>query len=89
LRRLRVKWYNAGMTRAYEEIIDFIARGSTPTAVAQFQPSDETRTQVGRLLERQKMGLLSDEEQSELDHYLELEHIMRLAKARARARLAS
>jgi hypothetical protein len=81
--------YNASMTRAFEEIIEFIARGSTPTAVAQFQPSDETRMHIAKLLERQRMRLLSDEEQSELDHYLELEHIMRLAKARARARLAS
>jgi hypothetical protein len=32
------------------------------------------------------MGL-TPEESSELDHYLQLEHLMRLAKARARGRL--
>ena len=84
-----VWWYNSGMTRAYEEIIEFIAAGSTPTSIAQFQPSETTRQHVQRLLERRKTGLLSDEEAEELEHYLELEHIMRLAKARARARLAS
>jgi hypothetical protein len=77
------------MTRAYDEIIDFIASGSTPSAVAGFQPSDEARKQLEDLLTRHKSEQLTSEEAAELDHYLELEHIMRLAKARARRRLAS
>jgi hypothetical protein len=77
------------MTRAYEEIIEFIAAGSTPTAVVEFQPSQEARHGIESLLARQKSQGLSAEESAELDQYLELEHIMRLAKARARRRLAS
>jgi hypothetical protein len=73
--------------RAYEEIIDFIAAGSTSTAVADFQPSDEARQRLSDLLARQKSATLTPEDSAELDHYLELEHIMRLAKARARRRL--
>lgn len=34
-------------------------------------------------MEREKEGGLSSEEQAELDHFLELEHILRMAKARA------
>ena len=71
------------MTKVYEEIVDFIAGGSTPADVAEFQPSDESRRHVSELLDRQKNDSLSGEEAAELAHYLELEHIMRLAKARA------
>ena len=40
------------------------------------------------LIERQKSAPLPADEKSELDHYLEIEHLMRLAKARARQLLA-
>jgi hypothetical protein len=72
------------MTRAYEEIIDFIAGGNTPDTVAAFQPSEEARQRVADLLEQRKSISLSPDDEAELNHFLELEHIMRLAKARAR-----
>jgi hypothetical protein len=75
------------MTRAYEEVIEFIAAGSDPRRVADFQPSETARARVQDLLEREKRGEITSEERSELDHYVQLEHIMRLAKARARQHL--
>jgi len=36
------------------------------------------------LIHREKTVGLSSEEESELDHYMAAEHLMRLAKARAR-----
>jgi hypothetical protein len=41
---------------------------------------------VTELVERSKEGSISAEEQSELEDYLQLEHIMIMAKARARQR---
>jgi hypothetical protein len=76
------------MTRAYEEIIDFIAAGTTPSRVVTFQPSEEAKARVADLIYREKTTGLSPEETTELNHYLQLEHLMRLAKARARAHLA-
>jgi Rad3-related DNA helicase len=70
--------------KAYEEIIDFIASGTTPKNVIAFRPSAEAQERVADLLSREKEGQLSLEEKSELDRYLQLEHLMRLAKARAR-----
>jgi hypothetical protein len=78
----------AGMTRAYEEIIDFIAGGSTPSDVAAYQPSVEARAEVESLVAKRAARQLTANEQADLAHYLELEHIMRLAKARARRRLS-
>jgi hypothetical protein len=70
--------------KAYEEVIDFIAAGTSPRNVVAFRPSEGAKARVAGLIEREKGGELSPEEKSELDHYLQLEHLMRLAKARAR-----
>jgi len=72
--------------KCYDEMIDFIASGPSPTAVASFRLSDTVNQRAESLVQREESGDLTDAEKSELDHYLELEHIMRLAKARARQR---
>ena len=71
-------------TPAYLEIIDFIAAGTTPDAVAQFRPSLEAQQRIAQLIERNKEDALSPEEKAELDHFMELELILRMAKAKAR-----
>lgn len=76
------------LPKAYEEIIDFIASGSKPETVVAFRPSEEARIRVADLIAREKEGTLTADEVSELEHYLQLEHIMRLAKARARQYLS-
>ena len=73
---------------AYFEIIDFIAMGSTPEAVVNYRPSPEAQQGVNDLVEREKEEGLSSEEKAELDHYMELEHILRMAKAKARLMLS-
>lgn len=73
---------------AYFEIIEFIAAGTTSEAVARFQPSPEAQRRVAELIEREKEEGLSEEESAELDHFMELEHILRMAKAKARQILA-
>lgn len=70
--------------RAYEEIVDFIAAGASPQNVVAFRPSETAKERVADLIQREKTASLSSDERSELDHSLQLEHLMRLAKARAR-----
>jgi hypothetical protein len=70
--------------RAYEEVIDFIVAGTTPDNIVAFRPSEESKQRVGDLIRREKTTGLTPDETSELDHYIQLEHLMRLAKARAR-----
>lgn len=65
------------------------ASGTTPQAVADYRPSREAQERVAELVEREKEGNLSAEEKSEMDHFMDLEHILRMAKARARQILAS
>ncbi len=75
--------------KAYEEIVEWISAGPTVQQVAQFQASAAVRERVANLIHKEQTEGLIPEEKSELDHYEELEHIMRLAKARARQRLAN
>lgn len=58
------------MTRAYEEIIDFIVAGTTPSGIVAFQPSEEAKGRVADLIHREKTTGLSPEETTELNHYL-------------------
>jgi hypothetical protein len=76
-------------TPSYLEIIDFIAAGTTPQAVVDYHPSAEARARVATLIAREKEGALAPDEKAELDHFMDLEHILRMAKARARQILTS
>ena len=58
--------------KVYNEIIELIARVTTPQSVINFHLSDTA-----------KNNELTQEEKQELDAYLMLEHIMTLAKAKA------
>ena len=74
--------------KVYDEVIEFIA-SSSPQNVIAFRPSDAARDRVNDLIFREKTEGLSESEKSELDHYLQIEHLMRLAKARAHHYLAN
>jgi hypothetical protein len=70
-------------TKVYDEIIDFIAAGTTPQSVINFKLSATAQDRLEDLVYRHKTGELTPEGKRELDHFLTLEHIMTLAKARA------
>jgi uncharacterized protein (DUF885 family) len=72
------------MIHAYDEIIDFIAHRASSEAVAKFEASPESKEYVADLIHKEKTSGLTPEETSELDHYMQIEHLMRLAKARAK-----
>ncbi len=53
--------------KAYDEIVDFLARGSTPAEIVRFRPSGATQDRTRYLLDRNKTGELTDDEADELD----------------------
>ncbi len=69
--------------KASEEVADFIA-ATDPARVLAFRPSAETIARVSELIEREKGVGINDDERQELDHYMQLEHLMRMAKIFAR-----
>ena len=77
------------MTIAYEEFVDFIAGAVPPESMIAFQPSQAAKDHVEDLIRRSKTTGLTSEETSELNHYMQIEHLLRLTKARAHLRLAN
>ncbi len=78
----------AAVYPGYLEFIDFIAAGTTPEQIIAFRPSDIAQQRVEELIAREKEDGLSPDEKAELDHFLQLEHIVRVAKLRAEQILA-
>lgn len=73
----------------YMELVDFVAHGSTVEQVANFRPSPEAQKRVAELLERQREFGLTEDENAELDGFVQLEHLLGLAKAKAQLTLSS
>ena len=73
---------------AYDSLADFMVT-LDPVKVLNFHAPSHIQDRVEALLEKKegKNGL-SLTEQEELDHYFILEHIVRLAKSRARLHLS-
>ena len=74
-------------TPSYEEIVDFIASGTTPDTVLAIRPTKASMQRVEELTAKNRDGVISQDEQAELDDYIQLEHLLILAKARARQKL--
>ncbi len=71
----------------YDHIADFIA-SMDPQKVLELKAPPGMSTRLEDLIDKEKEVGLSLEEKDELDHYLVLERLIRLAKAHARLRLA-
>lgn len=68
---------------AYAEFIDFIVDGMTPEQIIAYKPSTEAQKRVEALVWALKDDSISPDERSELNHHIELEHIIRMAKTKA------
>ena len=75
------------LTQAYDEILDFLAAGTTAEDIANFRPSEEAQARVRELVELRHEQKIGPAENEELEEYLRLEHLMIMAKARAQVRL--
>ena len=69
--------------KVYDEIVDFIASGTTPQSVIDFHLSESAQERLEDLIYNAKNNVLTKEDKRELDHFLTIEHILTLAKAKA------
>lgn len=69
---------------ARDELVEFLVGQIPARTLADFQPSDSARQRVWDLIAKEKETGLLPEEKLELDDYLKLEHLLVLAKAKAR-----
>lgn len=70
------------------EIIAVLASQPTPEQILDIQPSPALQSRVRELLVRNQQGVLTSQEQAELQQYALLEHLVRMAKAHAYKQLA-
>jgi hypothetical protein len=80
---------NCAMTTTfsvYDQIAEFMA-GMDPHKMIRFTASPENQMRLDTLLSKQREQALTVEERTELEHYLIINRIVGLAKARAKYNL--
>jgi len=70
-------------------VLDVLAGQPSPDQVMALRPSPQLQARVADLLTGSEAGDLSSQEEAELERYLVVEHLVRLAKAHAYKRLAA
>lgn len=71
--------------KPFEELVKFIADAAGPEKLDAFKPSKTAEKRVAELLAKQEEGILSSKESEELQLFVQLDRVMSLAKAKARA----
>jgi hypothetical protein len=67
-----------------DELLGFLVDQIPPATLVAFEASEGARQRVWELVSKEKGHGLLPEEKLELDDYLKLEHLLVLAKAKAR-----
>jgi hypothetical protein len=78
----------AGFT-GLASVLETLASLPTPEEILALRPSTVLRERIEQLLEKSHCGSLSPQEQGEWKQYEFVEHLVRLAKARAALKLKS
>ena len=71
--------------KVYDQIADLIA-SLDPAKVMALKAIEEMQARLEDLIEKSKVGELEHKEKDELDHYIVLERLIRLAKIRIQSR---
>jgi hypothetical protein len=85
--QLGLQLHRAQVSGLRREFLAFLARGPRSNEIIAFQPSPEAVQRVRDLLERNRAGSLSPEEDAEMDDIAELDHVVTQVKAQARLHL--
>jgi predicted transcriptional regulator len=72
-----------GMT----EVLEFFAALPTPEEIVAFKASDRLENRLRDLLDKNRTSSLNEAEQAEWAQYERVEHLVRIAKSKAKAKL--
>lgn len=67
----------------YEQVLDFLARSPSAQEIISFRPSIEAQRRFSELLEANRQRQLTLAETEELDHYIRIDQMISLLKAKA------
>ena len=65
------------------EVLEILAGLPTPTEILALRPSETLQARLSTLLEKNRTEILNSEEEQEWERYQYLEHLIRIAKAKA------
>jgi len=71
----------------FSDVLEVLVGFPTPEEVLALRPSKKLQLRIDELLEKNRANNLLPEEQKEWDQYAYLEHIVRMAKIKATAKL--
>ncbi|HID53262.1 MAG TPA: hypothetical protein EYP41_14670 [Anaerolineae bacterium] len=74
-------------TAVAAEVVQFLSQNPSPQEVLAYHVSNQAQKRLRRLLTLNEAGLLSEEEQRELDELEQLEHILIMLKAQVASEL--
>jgi hypothetical protein len=66
----------------YEDLVDVLTEGVDRTRLAAFRLPESKQNRLDELLEKNREGTLSPHDEAELATFSQLEHVVRLLKAR-------
>jgi hypothetical protein len=72
--------------KPFEEIVQFIADAAGAEKLNAFKPSVPAERRAAELPAKQQSGALRPKESEELQLFVQLDHVISLAKAKARAK---
>ena len=83
------EWTAVGQTgfEGASEVLEFLAKLPSPEETLALRPSDGLQRRVNDLLEKNRIGGLTPEEEREWEQYQYLEHLVRMAKSQALLRI--
>jgi hypothetical protein len=71
------------LTSRLRDVLEILARLPAPQEVLALRPSAALQERISALLDRQRNGGLSADEEREWEQYKYVEHLVRIAKAKA------
>ncbi len=74
---------------AFDELLDFLASSPSAEELIAYRPPEALQARISELLEKNRQGNLSAEEQTELDEFLRMNRFMSRLQAQARQNLDS
>jgi len=69
------------------EVLEFLASLPVPEEIIALRPSDQLQARIRELLKKNRITGLTPDEEREWEQYQYLEHLVRIAKAKAYAKL--
>jgi hypothetical protein len=78
---IRLLAFKTSAAQTADEVIEFLAMNPSARDVHTYRPSDVAQTRMTALLERNREGLITNDELKELDELIKLEQVLLLLKA--------